>query len=54
MTDMSRAYDDPDDVLLEREAWEAPSPMSADDLYLEAGADRRRGHALLDEREDDR
>ena len=51
---MSRAHDDFDDALLEREAWEAPFRMSADDLYLEAGADRRGGRASFDEPEDDR
>ncbi|HYD28258.1 hypothetical protein [Brevundimonas sp.] len=54
MTAMSRPYDDPDDTLLEREAWEAPWHMSADDLYLEAGADRRGGRGPIADREDDR
>lgn len=54
MTAMSRPYDDPDDALLELEAWEAPSPMSADDLYLEAGADRRGWPGPFDNPEDDR
>ncbi|HYC67588.1 hypothetical protein [Brevundimonas sp.] len=50
---MSRPHD-PDDALLEPEAWEAPSPMSADDLYLESGADRRGGRGPFDDPEDDR
>jgi hypothetical protein len=54
MTVMSRPYDDPDDALLEREAWEAPFPMSTDDLYLEAGADRRGRGWTFDDPEDDR
>lgn len=54
MTAMSRPYDDPDDAVLEREAWEAPFRMSADDLYLEAGADRRGGRGPFDGPEDDR
>ncbi|HYC96651.1 hypothetical protein [Brevundimonas sp.] len=51
---MSRFYDDPDGALLEREAWEAPFRMSADDLYLEAGTDRRPGAGPLDDPEDGR
>jgi hypothetical protein len=54
MTAMSRRHGDPDNALLEQEVWEAPSPMTADDLYLEAGADRRGWPGPFDNPEDDR
>jgi len=54
MIAMSRFRTEPAPVLLEPDTWEAPFRLSADDLYLHAGADHRGGRPPVDDREDDR
>ncbi|MBX9460306.1 MAG: hypothetical protein KL785_03570 [Brevundimonas sp.] len=51
---MSRSRTEPTPVLLDAETWEVPFRLSVDDLYLQAGADRRAGPPPADDREDDR
>lgn len=51
---MSRFCAEPTPVLLDPDTWEVPFRLSVDDLYLQAGADRRAGSLPADEREDDR
>lgn len=54
MSAMSRFRTEPAPVLLDPDAWEAPFRLSADDLYLQAGTDRREGRLPLEDREGDR
>lgn len=54
MIAMSRFRTEPTPVLMDSDAWEVPFRLSAEDLYLEAGSDRREGRHLLEDREDDR
>jgi hypothetical protein len=51
---MSRFRTEPTPVLLDVEAWDVPARLSVDDLYLQAGADRRAGPPAVEDREDDR
>ncbi|WP_332653280.1 hypothetical protein [Brevundimonas sp.] len=51
---MTRLRDEAAPALLELETWDVPFRLSADDLYLEAGADRRAGGRPPDDQEDDR
>lgn len=51
---MARIRKQPEPVVLDAEAWDAPFHLSDDDLYLQAGADRRPGGSPFDDREDDR
>lgn len=54
MSAMSRFHPDPSPVLLDPDLWEVPFRLTADDLYLQAGADRRARSRPADDREDDR
>lgn len=54
MIAMSRFHAEPTPVLMDADTWEVPFRLSAEDLYLEAGADRREGRHPLEDREDDR
>lgn len=51
---MSRYRNEPAPILLDPDTWDAPFRLSADDLYLQAGADRREGRLPVEDREDDR
>ncbi|NJC39985.1 hypothetical protein GGQ87_000243 [Brevundimonas alba] len=51
---MSRSRTNPEDLLLDLDAWEAPLRLSAEDLYAHAGADRRDGAHPVDDPEDER
>lgn len=51
---MFRYNAEPTPVLLDPETWEVPFRLTVDDLYLQAGADRRAIPLPVDDREDDR
>jgi len=54
MNAMTRLSNQASLALLDAEAWEVPRWLSDEELYAEAGADRRAGSHPLDDREDDR
>lgn len=54
MSVMSRYRNDPELTLLDLDAWDSPSRLSEEDLYVQAGADRRADGRPVDEREDER
>jgi len=54
MSAMSRYRSEPAPVLPDPDTWEVPFRLTVDDLYLQAGADRREGRHPLEDREDDR
>nr|MBB5292465.1 hypothetical protein [Brevundimonas basaltis] len=51
---MIRTRKPPEPTVLDTEAWDAPFQLSVDDLYRQAGADRRAALHGADDREDDR
>lgn len=54
MSAMSRFDPDPTPVLLDPDTWEVPFRLTTDDLYLQAGADRRLRSHPADDPEDER
>lgn len=54
MSAMPRFRAEPRPVLLDADTWEVPSRLTAEDLYLQAGTDRRTGGRPVDDREDER
>lgn len=54
MTAMTRLRDETATMLPDLETWDVPFRLSDEDLYLQAGADRRTGGHPADDPEDDR
>ncbi|MDY6924340.1 MAG: hypothetical protein SWI22_10330 [Pseudomonadota bacterium] len=50
---MARPHKNPEWLLLDLDVWEAPFSLTDDDLYAQAGADRRGGVRPDEQREDD-
>lgn len=50
---MFRIHMDPELDLLDPDAWDSPVRLSEEDLYAQAGADRRSSGRPVDDREDE-